>query len=279
MINLINGDCYQEIKKIPDKSIDLVYIDVPYSFESGGGGGAFGSKNRPYRNDILLGSNEKLERLKARVEYYKSLMDKATTKEEYNKWHSYCGNEQKKISYLGIDNGFDLEVLDELCRVLKYIYIYIWCSKEQIYPIMKYFIEDKGCRMNILCWCKTNPTPSTNNSWLPDIEYCLVFKEKGAKPYNNGYELKSKWYISGANKADKDIWGHPTIKPLELVERHIKHSTNPGDTVLDCFMGSGTTGVACRNLERNFIGIEIDEKYFEIAKRRIETQVHQTELF
>ena len=269
MIQLINDDCYKAIKDILDKSIDLVYIDVPYQFEQGGEGGAFGAKNRPYRKDIRLGSSDKLERLKAKVEKYKKLMAEAKSQEEYNKWYSYCGNEQKKIAYLGIDNGFDLGILDELCRVMKYIYIYIWCSKEQIYPLMKYFVEDKKCRSNILCWCKTNPTPSTNNSWLPDVEYCLVFKEANAPTYNDGYQLKSKWYVSAANKRDKDLWGHPTIKPLELVKRHIEHSTNPGDTVLDCFMGSGTTGVACKMLNRNFIGMEIDKHYFEIAEARI----------
>lgn len=234
MIQLIHGDCYQEIKKIPDKSIDLVYIDVPYLFEGGGAG------------------------------------------------HSDLAKRILKTNYqdLGeIRNGFDYSILDELCRVMKHIYIYIWCSKEQIYQIMKYFIEGKQCRTNVLCWCKTNPTPATNGMWLPDIEYCLVFKDNEAPKYNDGYELKSRWYISPINKGDKDIWEHPTIKPLELVERHIKHSTNPGDTVLDCFMGSGTTGVACRNLDRNFVGIEIDQKYFDIAKRRIETQVQQTQLF
>ena len=234
MIQLIHGDCYEEIKKIPDKSIDLVYIDIPYLMESGGGGS--------------------------------SPIAKRINKINYN-------------DIVEIRNGIDFTILDELCRVLKHIYIYIWCSKEQILDIMTYFIKGRDCRFNLLVWCKTNPTPATNNIWLPDLEYCLVFKEKGAARYNDGYELKSKWYLSPINKPDKDIWEHPTIKPLDLVERHIKHSTKPGDTVLDCFMGSGTTGVACRNLDRNFIGIEIDQKYFDIAKRRIETQVQQTQLF
>lgn len=63
---------------------------------------------------------------------------------------------------------------------------------------------------------------------------------------------------------------HPCIKPVELMERIIKVSTVEGNVVLDCFMGSGSTGVACKNLNRNFIGIELDEKYFNIAKERID---------
>lgn len=123
--------------------------------------------------------------------------------------------------------------------------------------------------MNELVWCKTNPTPATNGNWLPDIEYCLVFKGNNAPRYNDGYELKSKWYISPINKRDKELYKHPTIKPLDLVKRHIQHSTNEGDVVLDCFMGSGTTGVACKELNRDFIGIELDKEYYDIAVKRI----------
>lgn len=144
---------------------------------------------------------------------------------------------------------------------------------------MNYFNGKYEGSFNLLVWCKTNPTPATNNVWLPDLEYCLMFKEKGTPNYAPNYEYKSKWYISPINKKDKDNWQHPTIKPLELVERHLKHSTNEGDVILDPFMGSGTTGVACRNLNRNFIGMEINEEYYNIAQKRINEQVQQLELF
>ena len=63
---------------------------------------------------------------------------------------------------------------------------------------------------------------------------------------------------------------HESMKPVELLERYIKVSTNKGDTVLDCFMGSGSTGVAALKLDRNFIGIELNEHYFDTATKRIE---------
>ncbi len=233
MITLKKGDCYELIKEVPDKSVDLVYIDIPYLIEPGG---------------VKDKSSRLAQAIKYSFENYKELA-----------------------------NGIDYSIFDELCRVMKNINIYIWCSKDQIYEIMRYFME-KECRLNILVWCKTNSIPATNGNYLPDIEYCLYFR-KNAPRLNDGYELKSKWYISPINTKDKSVWGHPTIKPLELVERHIKHSTNKGDTVLDCFMGSGTTGVACRNLNRNFIGFEIDDRYFEIAKKRIETQFQEIKLF
>jgi site-specific DNA-methyltransferase (adenine-specific) len=75
---------------------------------------------------------------------------------------------------------------------------------------------------------------------------------------------------------DKEIGGsrykklHPTQKPVDLLEIFIKQSTNENDIILDCFMGSGSTGVACMNINRKFIGIELDNNYFDIASKRIE---------
>lgn len=103
---------------------------------------------------------------------------------------------------------------------------------------------------------------------MPDVEYCLYFREKGIK-YNSGYELKSKFYYSSANVKDKDKFMHPTIKPLPLVERHLLHTTQPNDIVLDTFMRSGTTAVACKNIGRNFIGFELSEKWHKIACDRL----------
>ena len=129
--------------------------------------------------------------------------------------------------------------------------------------------REEKINMNILVWCKTNSVPAVNGSWLPNLEYCLVFKQEGSPRYNDGIEHKSKWYLSATNKADKDLYDHPTIKALPMVKNHILHSTNEGDVVLDCFMGSGTTPAACKELGRKYIGIELNPKYYEIAKDRL----------
>jgi len=178
---------------------------------------------------------------------------------------------KKRLELKSIENGIDFDILNDFVRVIKKINIFIWCSKLQIFDIMKYFLEtlkDREIYFEILTWNKSNPTPTTNNSWLPDIEYCLYFREKGVI-YNDGYELKSKWFESSANKRDKDRFEHPTIKPLELVQRHLLHTTQPNDLVLDCFMGSGTTAVACKNTGRKYIGFEISEKWYKVAKDRL----------
>ena len=234
MINTVQlGDCYELIKNIPDKSIDLVYIDIPYLYKQHGGG------NSPLGQRTMV----------------------------------------KKKELEDIENGIDYSIFDELCRIMKNIYIYIWCSKFQINDIMNYFIK-KECFYEILVWCKTNPTPTTNQTWLPDIEYCLMFREKGTK-LNDNIELKHKWYVSSLNVADKKIYNHPTIKPLELVKRHILHSSNENDIVLDCFCGSGTTCVAAKETGRRYIGIEIDPEYHKIAVDRLNgiTAIGQTSIF
>ena len=102
------------------------------------------------------------------------------------------------------------------------------------------------------------------------------FKKNRNKISDHGIEVRGKEiltklrYPSSHQKFNCEVGLHPTQKPVALMEYLIKTYTNEKETVLDFAMGSGTTGVACKKLNRNFIGIEIDKKYFEIAKKRIE---------
>lgn len=165
-----------------------------------------------------------------------------------------------------LTKGFDIAVLDELVRIMRKVNIYVWCNKNQIKQYLDYF---EGFNMDLLTWHKTNPVPTCNNKYLSDTEYLLFFREKGVKVYGS-YQTKRKFYVTQTNKKDKDKYKHPTVKPVEIMENIITNSSQEGETVLDCFMGSGTTGVACVNTNRRFIGMEKEEKYFEIAKQRIE---------
>lgn len=166
-----------------------------------------------------------------------------------------------------MSNGIDNRVLNELVRVLKKINIYIWCNKNQLKQYINYF-EGIGCTTDLLTWHKTNPVPTCNNKYLSDTEYLLFFR-KDSVVLHGSYKTKKKYYITPTNKEDKQKYKHPTIKPLEIIKNLIINSSNEGDTILDCYMGSGTTGVACKELNRNFIGFEINENYFNIAKDRI----------
>lgn len=174
-----------------------------------------------------------------------------------------------EIELKDIKEGFDYSILNEFVRVCKTLNIYIWCNKFLIKDILEYFIDKNSCKKyEIMVWCKDNPIPMTNNVWLSDVEYCLWFGETSTK-LNDGYELKSKWFSSPINKRDKDKFNHPTIKPVELVKRHLLHTTQPNDIVLDCFMGSGTTCVAAKDIGRHYIGFEIDSKWFKVAQDRL----------
>lgn len=178
----------------------------------------------------------------------------------------------------GIVSGFDQQILKELVRVNKNINMYFFCNKEQIPMYLKYFVFDLGCSFDIIKWVKTNATPTFNNKYLSDTEYCLYFRKKGyCNP--NSYEDASTLYHAPINQLDKKKYGHPTIKPIQLVTKLIKNSTRKGDTVLDPFVGSGTTAVCCENEGRNFIGGELLEKYHNMTVERLNEVINQNDLF
>ena len=104
--------------------------------------------------------------------------------------------------------------------------------------------------------------------YISDKEYCLYFRDKGYCQPNN-YEDAKTIYLSNINIKDKKLYQHPTIKPLDFIRKLIRNSSKENDIVLDCFIGSGTTAVASILEKRQFIGYEINKKYFDIAEKRI----------
>ena len=171
-------------------------------------------------------------------------------------------------------DGFSEDVLDELCRIMKKINIYFFCSQKQIIPLLDYFVKKKKCNWNLLTWHKTNPVPACGNKYLTDTEFILFFREKGVKVYGN-YNTKFTYYVTPLNQKDKKKYGHPTIKPQEILLNLVTNSSQEGDTVCDPFMGSGSTGVACKSLNRDFIGIEVDNNWYQIAQNRINEETIQ----
>ena len=166
-------------------------------------------------------------------------------------------------------DGFSTQVLDELCRIMKKINIYFFCSQKQIIPLLDYFVKGKKCNWNLLTWHKTNPVPACGNKYLTDTEYILFFREKGVKIYGE-FKTKFTYYITPLNQSDKKKYGHPTIKPINIVTNLIVNSSLENGIVFDPFMGSGTTAVAAKECGRNFIGYELDSDYYEICKKRLE---------
>lgn len=165
-------------------------------------------------------------------------------------------------------DGYEDSVLDEMCRVMEKINIYLWCSQKQIIHLLEYFVCKGKCNWNILSWHKTNPIPACNNKYLTDTEFILYFREKGV-PIFGSYETKKTWYASSINLKEKKIYNHPTVKPTSILRNLITNSSEENSIVFDPFMGSGSTGVACIETNRRFIGCEIDKSCFDIAKGRI----------
>lgn len=237
MIDLRKGDCLELMKDIPDKSIDMILCDLPY-----------GTTACKWDNIIP----------------FEPLW------EQYNR--------------IIKDNGaivlFGSEPFSSKLRISNtkyYKYDWIWHKTKA-----QGFLNAKKMPLknfeNIIVFYKKQPNyhpqglisgnynndrPSKVNKSQEDV----YGKERnfGVSKYGN----YPKTIISFSNVSRKGHF-HPTQKPVELLEYLIKTYTNEGDVVLDNCMGSGSTGVACVNTNRNFIGIELDEKYFEIAKNRIE---------
>ena len=167
-----------------------------------------------------------------------------------------------------IKDGFDECILAECIRVLKRINIYLFCSKKQIPALLQFFVAKHGCNFDLLTWHKSNPVPACGNKYLSDTEFILFFREPGVRLYGT-FHTKLTYYVTPLNQRDKRMHGHPTIKPLHIVSNFILNSTKPGDVVLDPFLGSGTTALAARTLDRRYIGIEREGRYIEIANARL----------
>lgn len=179
------------------------------------------------------------------------------------------GNFSREIEENGLDKGFDMSILDEFIRVMKKINIYIWCNKPMLPSLIKYFVEERNCNWEMIIWAKENPIPFCGTHYLCDKEYCLYFWENGA-PVDIPFERAKTIYSSKTNVWDKKKFNHPTVKSMEITKNLILNSSQRGGIILDTFSGSGTTAVACRDLERNFIGFEINPTFYKTSIERLE---------
>lgn len=175
-------------------------------------------------------------------------------------------------------NGFDYETLFGLFIKLAKKFI-IFCSNQQLGMFISYF-EKNDYKVTTTVWKKTNTIRNGNNFFYSDVEYCLFVAHKNGagfkyKPLPELYKTRVKEipFIPGSQRV------HPTEKPIKLIDAYLIPFTEEGDTVLDCFMGSGTTGVSAVRHNRNFIGIEKEQKYYNIAKQRISAENNQTKIF
>jgi site-specific DNA-methyltransferase (adenine-specific) len=211
------------------------------------------------------------------------------------------------------------KVARKLYRITKEGGIVVWNVNDKIINGSKSLTSFKQAIMfaevgfnvnDVMIWEKTNPMPQVKQPRYRQVfEYMFIFSKGKPKTFSpemvdcktsgqkynstvkkitkNNKRVKKSFKIN-KKKKNSNIWkfavaqnktNHTAVFPLELPLRHIKSWSNKSHTVLDPFMGSGTTGIACKELDRNFIGIELDKKYFNIAKDRIENHKVQESLF
>ena len=224
-VKLINGNCLDTLKNIPNESIDLIVTDPPYPTTSRGNAGNSG------------GMLQKDINKKGKVFTYNNINCKEYAPEFYRllKDGSHCYVMTNHINLIDMLNTFT--------------------------DVGFHFIKS-------LIWNKGNKI--MGQYYMSQYEYILFFRKGKGKKINN---CGTSDILSIPNKKTKDKDGkniHDTEKPIELMEVLVNNSSQENELIIDPFMGVGSTGVACIKNNRNFIGIEIDENYFNIAKSRLE---------
>ena len=237
---LFKADCLDALKSIPIDSIDMIFADPPY-FLSNGGMSCHAGK---------------------RVSVNKGDWDKSKGIEETHKFNlEWLGKCQKALAKDGT----------------------IWVSgtSHVIYSI-GFAMQQLGFKiLNDIAWYKINPPPNLSCRYFTHSTETIIWaaKNKDSKHYfnyslmrkmNNNKQMQSLWKILAPKSEEKIFGKHPTQKPVALLERIIWAATKKNDIVLDPFTGSSTTGVAAYRLGRNFIGVDKDEEYLKLSKKRLD---------
>ncbi|MEI8360791.1 MAG: DNA methyltransferase [bacterium] len=246
---IIHGDCINVLKELPDNSIDLVFADPPYFLQ--------------------LPKGKRLKRADG--------SEVIPVDDEWDKFESYED----------YDN-FTHNWIKECQRVLKTTgTIWIIGMYHNIFRVGK-IMQDLGIWfLNDVIWVKIGALPNlscrrlTNNHetllWAVKDKNCkkYTFNYKLLKEMNGGKQMKdTDWNFSICRGGERlrgadGIKSHPTQKPLKLIQQVILTASKKGDLILDPFMGSGTTAVVAKALDRNWIGIEKEKKYVDLATERV----------
>jgi DNA modification methylase len=236
MINLLHGDCLELMKSIPNKSVDMVLTDPPYGTTQ-----CNWDSTIPF--DLMWGQIIRVTKEHGAICLFGSEPFSSHLRLSNLKMYKYDWVWDKVNKFTGALNANKMPMLD-------YELISVFYKKQPLY--------NKQLREG------TYKTRHGGNRNTESTNFVKPLEDYGREVVG----LNPKRIISFPSHSTKDIL-HPTQKPTSILEYLIKTYTNENETVLDFTMGSGSTGVACKNLNRNFIGIEKDEKYFEIAKKRI----------
>ena len=239
---IYNDDCLEGMKKIEDNSVDLIITDPPYEHVKGG------MKSKKYN-----------------VGTWKS--------------DSYMNEKMSDFKKEDIFNFLDVSITK-----MKKVNMYIFCSKLQLAHYFDYLNKNKKLKYDLLVWDKSSDdgkySMKSSKFFTQDIEYIIRIYESGVslnKVWNEERTKSDSRYYMKRQKFKQPKGKHGTMKPVKLIERFIELSSNENDIVLDPFMGSGTTAIACLNTNRNYIGFELDKKYCELANNRIKEFISEKE--
>ena len=239
---LYHGDSLNFLATLDDDSVDCIWTDPPYFLSNDG-------------TTCIAGKRVKVNK---------------------GEWDRSRG--------LELDHESNREWLAECFRVLKPAGT-IWVTGTvHVYLSVGMAMLQEGFRiLNDIIWEKSNPPPNLGRRcfthasevvlWATKAQkgskYRYTFNYDAMREENHGKQMKSVWRFSAAGKNEKVYGKHPTQKPVALIDRCLRASTNPGDLVVDPFAGSGATGVAALRLDRRFIGCERETEFVELTSTRL----------
>jgi len=253
---ILQGDCISELQKIEKGSVDMIFADPPYNLQLGG--------------DLHRPNNSKVDAVDDAWDQFDSL-------KHYDDFcRQWLGAARETLT----DDGS----------------IWVIGSYHNIFRLGT-ILQDLGYWiLNDVIWRKTNPMPNFRGRRFTNAHETLIWASKSEKSkyrfnydamkaLNEDLQMRSDWFIplctgSERLKNNEGAKAHPTQKPEALLYRVIMASTNKGDTVLDPFFGTGTTGAVAKKLGRNYIGIEREDEYIEVAQKRLEaiTEIQEDDL-
>ena len=236
---LYNADCIKKMARMPSDSIDLIFADPPYFLST--------------ENGITCQGGKMVSVKKGDWDKSKSLTD----------MHSFNRKWIRKCHRLLKDSGS----------------LFISGTFHNIYSIGMALQQEGFTIVNNITWQKLNPPPNLACKCFTHSTETVIWAVKDKKKYffnyalmkeiNGGKQMKDVWTGALTPKKEKTFGKHPTQKPEYLLERIILAASQEGDMVLDPFCGSSTTGVVALRHKRNYIGIDTEQEYIELSKRRL----------
>jgi site-specific DNA-methyltransferase (adenine-specific) len=244
-VRLLKGDCIAILNQARENSVDMIFADPPYFLSNGG---------------ITCHAGKMVSVNKGR-------------------WDQSKGVEE--------NHKFTLEWLKACQHVLKPNGT-IWVSgTTHIIYSVGYAMQELGFKiLNDIIWYKRNAPPNLSCRYFTHSTEIVLWAAKNEKSkhyfdyklmksMNQGKQMRNVWEISAPPAEEKKFGKHPTQKPVELLTRILLASTREGDLVVDPFCGSSTTGVSALLLNRKYVGIDLEEEYLELSKKRLEQTIKE----